>query len=232
MYFEIHNFYIYISLPMFSFATKLILITVVEIKKKWLSQGKKTTLKELTFVEMNKSKQGAAILEKYIPGQRLSSRVVNFTCSSIYIGKQKCSLQRKKNMLPGTPKVVKCSVGQRLETDCGLCSRYPSMKECMPILACKRDIQVHLRRLNLSRQAVASEGDLILLRSGIFGSNGEGLTVCPRHRENLGLSWRPKRGCAHPLHGSSKAKPERGVTKKMSREINDNERFVSVGSGK
>jgi hypothetical protein len=56
---------------MFSFATKLILITVVEIKKKWLSQGKKTTLKELTFVEMNKSKQGAAILEKYIPGQRL-----------------------------------------------------------------------------------------------------------------------------------------------------------------
>ena len=67
-------------------------------------------------------------------------------------------------MLPGTPKVVKCSVGQRLETDCGLCSRYPSMKECMPILACKRDIQVHLQHLNLSRQAVASEGDLILLR--------------------------------------------------------------------
>ncbi|CAB4012091.1 Transposon Tf2-6 poly [Paramuricea clavata] len=135
-------------------------------------------------------------------------------------------------MLPGTPKVVKCSVRQRLETDCGLCSRYPSMKECLPILACKRDIQVHLRRLNLCRQAVASEGDLILLRSGIFGSNGEGLTVCPRHRENLGLSWLPKRGCAHPLHGSSKAKPERGVTKKMSMEINDIwERFVSVGSG-
>jgi hypothetical protein len=172
-------------------------------------------------------------LEKYIPGQRLSSPVVNFTCSSINIGKVKCSLQRKKTMLPGTPKVVKCSVRQRLETDCGLCSRYPSMKECMPILACKRDIQVHLQRLNLFRQAVASEGDLILLRSGIFGSNGEGLTVYPRHRENLGLSWRPKRGCAHPLHGFSKAKPERGVTKKMSMEINDIwERFVSVGSGK
>ncbi|CAB3980382.1 Hypothetical predicted protein [Paramuricea clavata] len=205
---------------------------VPKIREKWLSQGKQTTLKELPFVEMNKSKQGAAILEKYIPGQRLSSRVVNFTFSSIYIGKQKCSLQRKKNVLPGTPKVVKCSIGQRLETDCGLCSRYPSMKECMPILACKRDIQVHLRRLNLCGQAVASKGDLILLRTGIFGSNGEGLTVCPRHRENLGLSWRPKRGCSHPLHGSSKAKPERRVTKKMSMEINDIwERLVSVGSG-
>jgi hypothetical protein len=109
------------------------------------------------------------------------------------------------------------------------------MKECMPILACKRDIQVHLRRLNLSRQAVASEGDLILLRSGIFGSNGEVLTVCPRHRENLGLSWRPKRGCA--THSTDPRRQNQRevlvVTKKMSREINDIwERFVSVGSGK
>ena len=135
-------------------------------------------------------------------------------------------------MQTGTPNVLKCSVGQRHETDCGLCSRYPSMKECIPIAACKRDIQVHLQHLHLSKRAVASEGDLILLRSGIFHGNGEGLTVCPRHREILGLSWRPKRQCAHPLHGSSTAKPDRGVSKEVSMQINDIwKTFVSVGSG-
>ena len=39
--------------------------------------------------------------------------------------------------------------------------------------------------------------------------------------------------CAHPLHGSSKAKPDRGVTKEVSMQIREIwERFVSVGSGK
>ena len=90
-----------------------------------------------------------------------------------------------------------------------------------------------MKNLNLSGQAVATEGELILLRSGIFDNNiGEGLSVCPRHRENLGISWRPKRKCVHPLHGSLRAKPDRGVTKDMSAEIHDIwESFVAVGSG-
>ena len=88
-------------------------------------------------------------------------------------------------MQTGTPNVLKCSVGQRHETDCGLCSRYPSMKECIPIAACKREIQVHLQHLHLSKPAVASEGDLILLRSGIFHGNREGLdSMSPSQRNS------------------------------------------------
>lgn len=102
--------------------------------------------------------------------------------------------------------------------DYGLCSKYPSMKEYHLMVACKIDVQVHFQHLNLSRQTVEAEGDLILLRSGIFDTNRE-VYKCPRHQEILGLSWRPKRKCAHPRHGSSKAKAHRGVTKEVSKEI-------------
>ena len=44
--------------------------------------------------------------------------------------------------------------------------------------------------------------------------------ICEQHRDELGIYWtRKKRTCAHPLHGDSKAKPDRGIDAVMSREI-------------
>lgn len=129
---------------------------------------------------------------------------------------------------------LKCSVGRKVRTECGLSSRYPAVKDCIPIQACNRDLQVYLRNLNLSKTAVQSEGELILLRTGVFDpSCGDNMTVCPRHRETLGLSWRSSRKCAHPLHGARKSSNDRAVTIQISKEILDIwNTFVPFGSCK
>ena len=44
------------------------------------------------------------------------------------------------------------------------------------------------------------------------------MAVCPKHRDVLGLSWRPSRFCTHPLHGFRKGKCDTGVSKKMSQD--------------
>jgi len=46
----------------------------------------------------------------------------------------------------------------------------------------------------------------MLLRSGHFDGQGHGMTVCLKHRDVFGLSWRPSRFCTHPLHGLRKGK--------------------------
>ena len=139
----------------------------------------------------------------------------------------------KKGMLPQNPRPLKCSIGRRDGTDYGLPARYHQFKEYIPILSCKRDIQVHLQHLNVSSSSVSSESELILLRAGYFEEQGEGMTVCPKNRDILGLSWRPSRYCAHPLHPSTKGKCGRGVSKKMCLEImNRWDKLVRVGSGK
>ena len=121
-------------------------------------------------------------------------------------------------MSPRTPRPLKCSIGRRVGTNCGLSARNPLFKEYFPILYCKRDVTVHLKRLNVSSSSLSSESKLILLRSGRFDEQGDGMTVCPKHRDVLGLSWRPSRFCTHPLHGFRIGKCDTGVSKKMSQD--------------
>ena len=101
-------------------------------------------------------------------------------------------------MLPRTPKsprVLKCSIGKVVGTDCGLSARFPVMKEMIPIPSCSRDVTMHLKSVKVSSSSVVSEGELILLRAGIFDDDGKGMTVCPKHRECPGVYWRPSRLC-------------------------------------
>ena len=67
------------------------------------------------------------------------------------------------------------------------------MKEIIPIPSCSRDVTMHLKSVKASRSSVVSEGELILLRAGIFDDDGKKMTVCPKHRECLGVYWRPSR---------------------------------------
>ena len=137
------------------------------------------------------------------------------------------------NMPPRTPRPLKCSVGRGEATHCGLSAKYPHLKEYIPIDSCKRDIKLHLKNLKVSGKSVSSESELILLRAGHFNEQGKGMTVCPKHRDLLGLNWRPSRFCSHPLHGSRKGKCDRGVSKKISEEIMERwKKLVPVGSGK
>ena len=38
------------------------------------------------------------------------------------------------------------------------------------------------------------------------------MIVRPKHRDVLGISWRPSRFCTHPLHGFRKGKCDTGVS--------------------
>ena len=142
-------------------------------------------------------------------------------------------------MLPRTPKsprVSKCSIGKVVGTDCGLSARFPVMKEMIPIPSCSRDVTMHLKSVKVSSSSVVSEGELILLRAGIFDDDGKGMTVCPKHRECLGVYWRPSRLCKYPFHrdGASrtKAKCDRGVSKKLSIEVKRKwNSLLPIGSG-
>ena len=62
------------------------------------------------------------------------------------------------------------------------------------------------------------------------------MTVCPKHRECLGVYWRPSRLCKYPFHrdGASrnKAKCDRGVSKKLSMEVKRKwNSLLPIGSG-
>ena len=83
----------------------------------------------------------------------------------------------------------------------------------------------HLRYLKSnSKELEIAENYLILNRAGInvitITSQHLNRHICEQHRDELGIYWtRKKRTCAHPLHGDSKAKPDRGIDAVMSREI-------------
>ncbi len=136
-------------------------------------------------------------------------------------------------MPPTTPRPLKCSVGRRHGTPCGLSARYPTIKEYVALNSCNRDVSVHLRNLNMFRSNKMSESHLILLRIGIFSDEISDMTVCPKHRDCLGLSWRPSRICAHPQHGQNKGRCDRGVSREMSLEIKETwDVLVPIGSSK
>jgi hypothetical protein len=73
-----------------------------------------------------------------------------------------------------------------------------------------------------SKELEIAEKYLILNRAGINIITSQYLNrhICEQHRDELGIYWtREKRTCPHPLHGDSKAKPDRGIDAVMSREI-------------
>ena len=67
---------------------------------------------------------------------------------------------------------------------------------------CGHEISNHLRRCHLSRENV-TEIDLILARAGLFdlsASTVKQMTVCPKHRNNLGRYWQSPKTCQYPKH--------------------------------
>lgn len=65
---------------------------------------------------------------------------------------------------------------------------------------------------------VEEDGKLCLARVGLFDECGEDLTICPTHRNEFGLGWRPSKVCKYPEH-QSKQKPYRGISRVKTRKI-------------
>jgi len=78
----------------------------------------------------------------------------------------------------------------------------------------------NLREMKISQTLVASEKELILAHTGLFHhSDGRDFTICPKHRAELGVRFRPSIKCRHPLHSNRRRKIERGINLKMAKEI-------------
>ena len=122
--------------------------------------------------------------------------------------------------------------------ECGLSKIYPLETEKVKLFDCKKPITSHLKRIGLKcgtrkdfAADILSEGHLICLRMGNFIFNGN-LTVCPSHREKLGIHWRQPLTCQYPLH-SGKMKPFSPVNTEMSETLlYDQGVLIPVGAGK
>ena len=86
------------------------------------------------------------------------------------------------------------------------CGESQGKKESVPLIQCIANITNHLKSCHLSRVKV-SHYELILARAGKFNlplDEIEKLTICPKHRHNLGQYWRPQKTCQYPNHEGRK----------------------------
>ena len=117
-----------------------------------------------------------------------------------------------------------CSAGVFCKGLCDFSKLYPLEREKVKLFDCNKPITSHLKRVGLKcgvrkdfSAEISSEGHLICLRMGHFVFNGN-LTVCPSHREKLGIHWRQPLTCQHPDH-SGKMKPFSSVNIAMSESL-------------
>ena len=129
---------------------------------------------------------------------------------------------------------LSCSFASHFTTQCGVSSRYSgSSRECVALSTCTGNVKPHLRKLKVTQTCVSSEKDPILARVGLFGEDGSGFTICPKHRAELGLKFRPSRKSQHTIHGSRSQKPDRGMNLQVVKDVYARWRtIVPVGSGK
>ena len=124
-----------------------------------------------------------------------------------------------------------CELKKFTSTDCGTSSHYPEEETVIKLHQCVRNTDSHLTSLKLNLNDVTSEGQLIARRAGLFTDWANKL-VCPKHRYDYGLYWRPLKMCTHPLH-TGKAKAYRTVNSVASFGIwQSTGSVVAVGSGK
>ena len=128
---------------------------------------------------------------------------------------------------------ILCSFEKIVGSPCGLSKTRPNDTRCVTLLSCNKSIKSHLRQCRLPENDIRQEWQLILARAGLFETNNaSSLTVCPYHRDNLGIYWkvRPTK-CRHPLH-KTRSKSHRSMNWNMCKEIRELWGvLVQVGAG-
>ena len=125
-----------------------------------------------------------------------------------------------------------CSFREYSKKECGVSALYKHQTALLPLKACTKEVFDHLNGCYKTTSAgVEVKWQLCLYRAGLFHEAGDSLTICPLHRDEFGLGWRPSKVCKHPLH-DSKQKPVRGVTLLMSQEIQSKYKILcEIGQG-
>ena len=93
---------------------------------------------------------------------------------------------------------LSCSFAALSRKNCDILKGYPGVKELFPLNFCKKDIRSHLRTIKVGQTSLQTVRDLILACTGHLREEGANMTICPAHRAELGIFWRPWRKCAHP----------------------------------
>ena len=88
----------------------------------------------------------------------------------------------------------------------------PDIKEYCFVTSCAKEVRCHLREFKVSETIVSTENVLSFAPTGLLSDDVPTRTICLRHRAELGLLWRPRRKCAHPLRGTKKKKPTTTTT--------------------
>lgn len=138
---------------------------------------------------------------------------------------------------------VCCSFKSIVGGMCGFDTRDRKKEtQIIPLLACLKAISNHTASLGFS--GPMDEVDLILSRAAVFTqpANINSMTICPLHREKLGLSWRrgstarcrvPEALSNHDRRRKKWPKFDRGIGKIDSQIIlKKTGVFLQIGSGK
>ena len=76
--------------------------------------------------------------------------------------------------------------------------RYPGGNENLPLSSCSKaredpllskDINAHLRQIFGAQTCASFEKELIPARVGLFDEGGHDFTICPEHRDQLGVKF-------------------------------------------
>ena len=105
------------------------------------------------------------------------------------------------------------------------CGESRGKFDVIPLIECVDDVTSHLKSCHLSRVKVA-EYELILARAGTFhlpNDEVRKMTVCPKHRHDLGKYWRPLKTCQYPQQAGRKTTLhcKNPVNWSMAQEIQD-----------
>ena len=111
----------------------------------------------------------------------------------------------------------------------------------IPLQSCTDDITGHLRFIRIAEKtSKLSEWELILNRAGHFKHDDQErtkLTICPKHRSDLGRNWSGARQnqCKYPGHTGKKRtyKDMRRANQSMSEQVFEQYKATfPIGSGK
>ena len=103
-----------------------------------------------------------------------------------------------------------CPFASRCDSQCNNPISYPGGNEILPLSSCFKDINAH-RQIFLAQTCASFEKELIPARVGLFDEGGHDFTICPKHRDQLGVKFRAS--------VNRKEKWERGINLRMSKEI-------------
>jgi hypothetical protein len=106
-----------------------------------------------------------------------------------------------------------------------------SQNVVVPLLSCNRAISTHLQNCHIDARTVDSEAKLLQLRGGLHTSITT-LTICPNHRQKLGIGWSCGKYCSVAYCSGNKSMPRGTISKDQAIYLLSCEnRHVGIGSG-